>query len=126
MAKKKKAPKKKSPKKKKAPKKSKATAKRQIQTEALLMAEAASRIKAGDCAAYAVYMFNEGELPEGWEQLSLEAVKKFMIFGWTAYHALGGLSVDWDKAAENILKKLKALPQKKPKPRTSKTRTQRA
>jgi len=100
--------------KKKTPKKKKGTSQaRERQADALLMAPAASRISAGDCAAYSVYMFSEGKPPEDWEQLSLDAIKRFMCFGWAAYHALGGLSIDWDKASENIIKKLEALPKRK-------------
>lgn len=100
----------------------------QLETENLLMIQAAATIQAIDCAALSVLIFNNGEAPDEWKQLGAEAVQKFMRFGWTAFHAFGGLSTDWNSAAEKMLTKLRAdlpakeqsEPVKKPKRKTGK------
>lgn len=89
--------------------------KREVVMGALFMSECGAEIKAQDCAAYSVLVFNRGDSPEGWQQMGVEAFSKFAQFGWATFHALGGLDVDWDKSAENIIAKLKQLPRKEPK-----------
>lgn len=86
---------------------------REAASSVVLMAETAARIKAEDCAAYAVMAFSDGNpADDEWRAPGLEAMKKFMLFGWTMFHAIGGLSVDWEKCSENAIKKLRQLPRK--------------
>lgn len=81
---------------------------RAIATEGLLMAEAASQIHAQDCAAYSVLMFNRGNVEsDEWQEAGVEALAKFANFGWTMFHALGGLNIAWDEAQANIALKLR-------------------
>lgn len=79
----------------------------------LLVADVAKTITPLDCAAHSVLVFSRGEAPEEWQQRGVEAMRKFTEFGWAMFHAIGGLNIDWDKAAENAVLKLKdKLPQK--------------
>ena len=89
--------------------------KQQIETECVIMFQSAAKIAARDCAAFSVLIFNEGEVPDEWREPSGEAMRKFVQFGWCAFHALGGLSTDWDRAAANALAKMRGdLPVKTP------------
>jgi hypothetical protein len=60
-----------------------------------LIAETASKITAKDCAAFSVLIYERGEASEEWQQAGTEALGKFANFGWIAFHALGGLNLDW-------------------------------
>jgi hypothetical protein len=82
-----------------AKKPAKPAAKPKRDVESLLVAESAGQITAHDCAAYGVLMFNRGETgDEAWQKSGVEALAKFANFGWTIFHAIGGLNVEWDAA----------------------------
>jgi len=102
-------------KKKKTPvkKKTQKTQSRKDLTGSLLVAEAASRITDQDSCAYSVLIFNEGNPPEDWRKMGVEALSKFAEFGFCIFHAFGGTSLDWDKSIENVIKKIKKLPERK-------------
>lgn len=68
----------------------------------LLVAEAAAEIKALDCAAFSLATFSNGDVPDDWRQPVVEAMQKFIRFGWAAFHAFGGTDVDWSKIAAKL------------------------
>jgi hypothetical protein len=60
-----------------------------------------------------IIQVTDGQAPDDeWQAKGLEAMKKFMLFGWTMFHAIGGLSVDWGKCSETVIGKLRDLPQR--------------
>lgn len=68
----------------------------------LLVAEAAAEISAMDCAAFSLLTFSQGEVPDEWKAPTATAVRKFMQFGWAAFHAFGGMDADWSKIADKL------------------------
>lgn len=78
-------------------------------TAVLLLVEAAKEIGARDCAAFSLMVFSKGEdIPDEWKPAVGPAMQKFLMFGWTAFHVLGGTDTDWQVMFDRLQAQLAA------------------